>query len=159
MKRYVIAITGASGMLYARELLAYFADHPDLELHAVMSAAGEQVLHLELGLTPTQLAPGAIWHRVDDFTAPMASGSFRARAMVIVPCSMGTSGCHRPGGRPQPDPPGRRSLPEGATASDPGGAGDAALPHPFEEPGPGGRGRGHGHAGLSGLLPSARQPG
>ena len=30
MKRYVIAITGASGMLYARELLAYFADRPDL---------------------------------------------------------------------------------------------------------------------------------
>ena len=44
VKRYVIAITGASGMLYARELLAYFADRPDLELHAVISAAGEQVL-------------------------------------------------------------------------------------------------------------------
>ena len=92
VKRYVIAITGASGMLYARELLAYFADRPDLELHAVISAAGEQVLTLELGLTPTQLAPGAVWHRVDDFTAPMASGSFRARAMVVVPCSMGTLG-------------------------------------------------------------------
>ena len=92
MKRYVIAITGASGMLYARELLAYFADRPDLELHAIISAAGEQVLGLELGLTPAQLAPGAVWHRVDDFTAPMASGSFRARAMVIVPCSMGSLG-------------------------------------------------------------------
>ncbi len=58
VKRYVIAITGASGMIYARELLAYFADRPDLELHAVISAAGEQVLDLELGLTPAQLAPG-----------------------------------------------------------------------------------------------------
>src|SRR5512146_1482672 len=98
-ERYVVALTGASGMLYARELLAYFAGRPDLELHAVISAAGEQVLNLELGLTPGQLAPGAVWHRVDDFTAPMASGSFRARAMVVVPCSMRTLGAmaHRAG--------------------------------------------------------------
>lgn len=92
VKRYIVAVTGASGMLYARELLAYFAGRPDLELHAIISAAGEQVLNLELGLTPGQIAPGAVWHRVDDFTAPMASGSFRARAMVVVPCSMGSLG-------------------------------------------------------------------
>jgi len=92
MKRYVIAITGASGMIYARELLAYFAARPDLELHAIISSAGEQVLNLELGMTPNQIAPGAVWHRVDDFTAPLASGSFRARAMVVVPCSIGTLG-------------------------------------------------------------------
>ncbi len=92
VNRYVVAVTGASGMIYARELLAYFAGRPDLELHAIISAAGEQVLNLELGLTPASLAPGAVWHRVDDFTAPMASGSFRARAMVVVPCSMGTMG-------------------------------------------------------------------
>ena len=92
VNRYVVAVTGASGMIYARELLAYFAGRPDLELHAIISAAGEQVLNLELGLTPADLAPGAVWHRVDDFTAPMASGSFRARAMVVVPCSMGSLG-------------------------------------------------------------------
>ncbi|MGP8050415.1 MAG: UbiX family flavin prenyltransferase [Desulfobaccales bacterium] len=92
VNRYVVALTGASGMIYARELLAYFAGRPDLELHAVISAAGEQVLALELGLAPGELAPGAVWHRVDDFTAPLASGSFRARAMVVIPCSMGTLG-------------------------------------------------------------------
>jgi len=92
IKRYVLALTGASGMIYARELLAYFAGRPDLELHTVISAVGEQVLALEVGLTPGELAPGAVWHRVDDFTAPLASGSFRARAMVVVPCSMGPWG-------------------------------------------------------------------
>jgi 4-hydroxy-3-polyprenylbenzoate decarboxylase len=92
VNRYVVALTGASGMIYARELLAYFASRPDLELHAVISEAGAQVLSLELGETPAALAPGAIWHRVDDFHAPLASGSFRARAMVVVPCSMGTLG-------------------------------------------------------------------
>jgi 4-hydroxy-3-polyprenylbenzoate decarboxylase len=92
LNRYVVALTGASGMIYARELLTYFAGRPDLELHALISGAGEQVLSLELGLTPADLAPGAIWHRVDDFTSPLASGSFRARAMVVVPCSMGSLG-------------------------------------------------------------------
>ena len=92
LNRYVIALTGASGMLYARELLAYFHGRPDLELHALISGAGEQVLALELGLQPSDLAPRAVWHPVDDFTAPLASGSFRARAMVVVPCSMGSLG-------------------------------------------------------------------
>ena len=88
MNRYVVAVTGASGMIYARELLAYFNARPDLELHLVISGAGEQVLDLELGVPPAALAPGAIRHRVDDFTSPLASGSFRARAMVVIPCSI-----------------------------------------------------------------------
>lgn len=92
VNRYVVALTGASGMLYARELLGYFARHPELELHAIISAAGEEVLRLELGQSPAELAPQAIWHKVDDFTAPLASGSFRARAMVVAPCSMGSLG-------------------------------------------------------------------
>jgi len=92
INRYVVALTGASGMIYARELLGYFAARPDLELHAVISSAGEQVLSLELGLTPAQLAPQALWHKVDDFTSPLASGSFRARAMVVIPCTMGSMG-------------------------------------------------------------------
>ena len=68
MNRYVVAITGASGMIYARELLAYFGGRPDLELHAVISGAGEQVLSLELGLDPGgfgprgHLAPGGRLH-------------------------------------------------------------------------------------------------
>ena len=92
LNRYLVAVTGASGMIYARELFAYFAGRPDLELHAVISGAGEQVLSLELGLTRETLAPGAVWHQVDDFTSPPASGSFRARAMVVIPCSMGSLG-------------------------------------------------------------------
>jgi len=92
MNRYVVAVTGASGMIYARELCRYFATRPDLELHGVISSAGEQVLSLELDLTPGDLAPGAVWHKVDNFTSALASGSFQARAMVVIPCSMGSMG-------------------------------------------------------------------
>ncbi len=91
--RYVLAVTGASGMLYARELFAWFRTRTELEVHAVCSHAGEQVLRLELGMTFAELAgPRAIVHAVDDFTAPLASGSFRVRAMVVIPCTMGTLG-------------------------------------------------------------------
>ncbi|MFZ5452725.1 MAG: UbiX family flavin prenyltransferase [Thermodesulfobacteriota bacterium] len=92
MNRYLVAVTGASGMIYARELCRYFANRPDLELHMVISSAGEQVLSLELDLTPGDLAPGAIWHKVDNFASALASGSFQARAMVVIPCTMGTLG-------------------------------------------------------------------
>ena len=99
VNRYVIAITGASGMIYARELLAYFAGRPDLELHAIISAAGEQVLGLELGLTPAdtgprgRLAPGGRLHRAPGqrlFSGPGHGGHSLLH---------GQPGGHRPGGR------------------------------------------------------------
>jgi 4-hydroxy-3-polyprenylbenzoate decarboxylase len=93
MNRYVIGITGASGMIYARELFAYFQGRPDLEVHAVCSEAGEQVLRLELGLTlPELVGPRTILHGPKDFAAPLASGSFLVRAMVVIPCTMGSLG-------------------------------------------------------------------
>ncbi len=91
MNRYVIGITGASGMLYARELLAYFQGRPDLEVHVVASEAGELVLGHELGLSLRELAgPQAVLHAPQDFTAPIASGSFVVQAMVVIPCTMGS---------------------------------------------------------------------
>jgi 4-hydroxy-3-polyprenylbenzoate decarboxylase len=91
MNRYIIGITGASGMLYARELLAYFQGRPELEVHLVASEAGEQVLRHELGLGVRELAgPRAVLHAPRDFAAPIASGSFRIKAMVVIPCTMGS---------------------------------------------------------------------
>ncbi|MEJ5328651.1 MAG: UbiX family flavin prenyltransferase [Desulfobaccales bacterium] len=91
MNRYIIGITGASGMLYARELLGYFQGRPDLEAHVVASEAGVQVLRHELGLSLRELAgPRAVLHDPGDFFAPIASGSFVVRAMVVIPCTMGS---------------------------------------------------------------------
>lgn len=91
--RLVVAVTGASGMLYARELFAYLDTCLDLEVHAVASEAGEQVLRLEMGLDLKELVgPRAVVHSSKNFAAPLASGSFQARGMVIIPCTMGTLG-------------------------------------------------------------------
>ena len=58
--------------------------------YAVISGAGEQVLGLELGATPAALAPGAIWHRVDDFFGPGQRLVFKGRAMVVIPAPCGS---------------------------------------------------------------------
>ncbi len=91
--RLVVAVTGASGMIYAKELFAYLATRSDLLVHAVASDAGEQVLRLELGLELADLVGSrTIVHASSNFAAPMASGSFQARGMVVIPCTMGTLG-------------------------------------------------------------------
>ena len=91
--RLVVAVTGASGMLYARELFAYLATCPDIEVHAVASEAGEQVLRLELDLELAELVgPRVMVHDWKNFAAPLASGSFQARGMVVIPCTMGSLG-------------------------------------------------------------------
>jgi len=88
--RILVAITGASGALYAQRLL----DHIDTrqhELHLVMSNYAQQVLAEELpgGL---RVPDGTQRHSLKSMNAPFASGSNPPDAMVIIPCTMGTLG-------------------------------------------------------------------
>ena len=97
MRRIVIAVTGASGSIYARRALGLVAaevarrraaGEPDLEAHWVASATAPQVWRTELGESMPKELPGVQrWDR-RDFTAPFASGSNAADAVVIAPCSM-----------------------------------------------------------------------
>ena len=87
-KKMILAITGASGSLYALEFLRLMAEL-QVEVHGLISKAGRQVLQLELGLTPEQL-PACRWFAIDNFAAPMASGSSLYHGMAVLPCSMGT---------------------------------------------------------------------
>lgn len=87
-KKIILAITGASGSLYAVEFLRLMAEL-QIEVHGIISNAGRQVLQLELGLTPEQL-PDCHWFDIDNFAAPMASGSSLYLGMAVLPCTMGT---------------------------------------------------------------------
>jgi 4-hydroxy-3-polyprenylbenzoate decarboxylase len=87
--RIVVAITGASGAVYAQRLLDVLdASH---EVHVVLSQYAPAVIGEELpeGL---ELKAGVQSHNVKSMNAPFASGSNAFDAMVIVPCSMGTLG-------------------------------------------------------------------
>lgn len=88
--RLVVAITGASGSLYAQRLLES-VDGREHELHVILSRYAHVVIAEELpnGL---QLPPGARAHGLRSMNVPFASGSNPADAMVIIPCSMGTLG-------------------------------------------------------------------
>ncbi len=88
--RILVAITGASGALYAQRLLDNL-DPGKHEIHVVMSSYAHAVLSEELpgGL---RLPPGARMHNLKSMNAPFASGSSPPDAMVIIPCTMGTLG-------------------------------------------------------------------
>jgi flavin prenyltransferase len=89
-QRILVAVTGASGMLYLRAFLDQCARQPGLEVHGICSESGAKVLHLEEGLKPPDLPAVSRWFAIDDFAAPPASGSSDYQAMIVLPCSMGT---------------------------------------------------------------------
>jgi len=85
----VIAITGASGVQYGIRLLE--ALNGNVETHLIISAQGRELVEYETSLTASDVMKKATFHyEDDDFMAPVASGSFRFDAMVIVPCTMKT---------------------------------------------------------------------
>jgi 4-hydroxy-3-polyprenylbenzoate decarboxylase len=88
--RIVVAITGASGVLYAQRLLDNL-DANEHEVHVVLSSYAHVVISEELpkGL---QLKQGVTTHSLKSMNAPFASGSNAPDAMVVIPCSMGTLG-------------------------------------------------------------------
>jgi 4-hydroxy-3-polyprenylbenzoate decarboxylase len=89
--RVIVAITGATGMLYVRPLLELLQDR-QIDVDAIISDCGKKVLQLEQDTLPEDLPGICSWFPVDDFTAPPASGSACYDAMVILPCTTGTLG-------------------------------------------------------------------
>ncbi len=90
-KKIILAITGATGMLYVVELLGLLQQQ-SIEVHAIISDSGCKVLDLELGKKTAELQGVSHWFAIGDFTAPMASGSCRYDAMIVLPCTVGTLG-------------------------------------------------------------------
>ena len=102
-----VAITGASGAIYAHRTLIHMAASGAVKrINLIMSEAAQTVARVELG-TDLRNADGPainVWvglppdsklirlHRLDNLAAKPASGSYMQVGMVIVPCSMGTLG-------------------------------------------------------------------
>lgn len=98
MHNIVIAVTGASGSIYAKGLLDKLMTLRDQwnRLGVLMSPNAQDVWQHELGDTSyaryANDFPGVTSYDKNDFTAPFASGSGQYDIMVVVPCSMGTLG-------------------------------------------------------------------
>lgn len=104
---FTVAITGASGSIYAQRTLLHMAASGLVErINLIMSEAARTVAKVELGVDLTGGETRTInnwlglsadsrlihWHRLDNVAARPASGSHPQEGMVIVPCSMGTLG-------------------------------------------------------------------
>lgn len=93
MKKIAVAITGASGSIYAKLLLQKLAQLKDQlsELSIVMTDNARLVWQTELD-DETHSSFDARYFSTRDFKAPFASGSAKYDALLIIPCSMGTLG-------------------------------------------------------------------
>ncbi len=116
----VVAVTGASGALYANRLLQVLC-FSNTAIHLTISPSGAAVIKQELGLeidircpdltalvrylppwttsedrkimahsAASQIDTSLRYHQYDDYMTPIASGSFRTAAMVVCPCSGST---------------------------------------------------------------------
>ncbi len=93
MKKIVVAITGASGSIYASLLLTKLQELKDqvAAVGVVMSNNAKDVWATELGNDNYKNVEFPFFDK-NDFMAPFASGSAQYDTMIIVPCSMGTIG-------------------------------------------------------------------
>jgi 4-hydroxy-3-polyprenylbenzoate decarboxylase len=90
--KLVVAITGASGSLYAQRLLEILSEDSrgPHEIHVALSAHAREVAEAEVG--KLSIPQGCLVHGDSSMQVPYVSGSARFDAMVIIPCSMGTLG-------------------------------------------------------------------
>ena len=93
MHKIVVAVSGASGALYAKLVLDKLLAAQDqwTNVSMVMTENATQVWKTELGNDQYQKYPFQNYH-LRDFSAPFASGSGQFDIMIIVPCSMGILG-------------------------------------------------------------------
>lgn len=90
-RRLIVALTGASGVIYGVRALELLRAMPDLETHAVISPSALQTLMAETDHPPEYVRDLAhTVHNFRDIGAPIASGSFRTLGMLIAPCSVKT---------------------------------------------------------------------
>ena len=95
-RQIIVAVTGASGAVYARRLVECLSASP-VTVHLVVSPNGQRLLHDELGIRKLSVealigtaSPDVLLYPYHDVGARIASGSFLTDGMVISPCSSNT---------------------------------------------------------------------
>ena len=89
-ERLVIGLSGASGVAYGIRALEACREL-GIESHLVMTKPAEMTIGYETELSPRQVAAKADFsYAVGDIAAPIASGSFKTKGMIVAPCSVRT---------------------------------------------------------------------
>ena len=91
MKKLIIGISGASGVVYGIRLLTVLQAVADVETHLIITRAGAITIGLETDYTAEQvMALADVVYREQDIAARISSGSFKTDGMIVIPCSMKT---------------------------------------------------------------------
>ncbi|TDI43650.1 MAG: UbiX family flavin prenyltransferase [Acidobacteria bacterium] len=91
MKRLIIGISGASGVIYGVRMLEVLREVEGVETHLVMTPAAKKtiVLETDLGVSEVEALADEV-HGFGDIAASLSSGSYKTTGMVVIPCAMKT---------------------------------------------------------------------
>jgi 4-hydroxy-3-polyprenylbenzoate decarboxylase len=91
MRRLIVAITGASGIVYGVRALQILRAVPDVETHLILSPAAIRTAMDEIGMDADAIrALADVVHGHRDIGAAISSGSFLTAGMLVAPCSVKT---------------------------------------------------------------------
>ena len=92
-RKIIVAVTGASGAIYALKLLDRLRSLPEPpeEVAVIFTGNAEDIMLYETGSKYTPAGAEKLWNN-NDFNAPFASGSSSYDTMIICPASMGMVG-------------------------------------------------------------------
>ena len=91
MKRLIVGMSGASGVIYGIRLLEVLQQEEGVETHLVMSEAAKLNIGVETDRTANEVkALANEVHSNKDIAASIASGSFKTDGMIIAPCAIKT---------------------------------------------------------------------
>jgi 4-hydroxy-3-polyprenylbenzoate decarboxylase len=90
-KHLIIGITGASGVIYGLKTLQLLKEINDVKTHLIISKPAVDNIEIETDFSKNDFIELADFvYENDDFTAPIASGSFLTSGMIVAPCSVRT---------------------------------------------------------------------
>jgi len=91
MKRLIVAVTGASGVIYGIRALEILRGLTDIETHVILSPSAARTIAEETDYSIDQVrALGDTIYSHKDIGAAISSGSFRTEGMLVAPCSVKT---------------------------------------------------------------------
>ncbi len=90
VKKIIIGISGASGVIYGIRLLEILSNM-EIEVHLIVTNAARKIAQFEHNIDYKNISRMAKFcYSNDDIAAPIASGSFITEGMIVAPCSIKT---------------------------------------------------------------------
>lgn len=87
--KIIIGISGASGVIMGERLLRALKGNKKVETHLIITESAKKNFALETDLNiKSVLALSDYFYASDDMSAKIASGTYDADAMIVIPCSM-----------------------------------------------------------------------